>query len=334
MIEKQVSIEVEGYKPDMTALSSVKELNLTDDTVVMAKADGEFTFLSFSREGNFTVNRYGHLRMDFPALNELSLALNRAGVYEAGILCELYAMEEGRPLKLPEFIHYVKSKNPDLIGKVHIGVWDLITVNGNEVNESYAWKISEVERWLEGHRLAHVLPYVVPKSLIEAEQFYSKVLEIGYEGVVARNGDNIYKVKPQQDVDAVIIGINKKPMLKEQQVTSIKLALMDEDGLFVELSDCASGIDHQLRRVLFEYLMPLRDNEDKTTIYVQPLVVCQVRYTDTFKAQKRKLKYIIGIGYRESGVIPFFSLRHPRLESFREDKKVTVKDLRLKQIVA
>lgn len=331
MIESKVNLKIDGYKPQMHSLPDVEDLELdVFKTILMVKADGEFTFLAYSKDRVFTVNRYGHLRMDYPALNEFAEALRRAGITDAGVLCELYAVSEGKPLKLPQFIHYVKSHDPELIAKVHIGVWDLVTMNGHEVHEPYIWKMEEVAGWLRDCRLVHVLPYIVPTHLEEVREFWKEqVEEKGWEGLVARTTRGTFKIKPSGECDAVIIGINKKKLLKQQKVTSIKLAVMDEDGCFIELSDCASGINHRLREVLYK-LLEFKVGEDRNTVYVQPLVVVTVEYTETFQGKKRKLTY--GLGYHERGRIPYVSLRHPRLTRIRSDKKVNPQDLRLTQI--
>jgi len=329
MKQRKVSLDIGHLKPVMKSLRTIEDIPIAKGTVVSAKVDGEFTLANFGN-GCYMVNGWGKLREDFPALNELESALRREGLSDAQLLCEFYATrEDGAPAKLPEFIHIAKGKDTDHT-RLRLGVWDLILANGKKVGD-YGWKMDEVSEWLRGCRYCHVLPYIKPTKRSEIRTFWKEhVVEGGYEGVVARLNNDIYKVKPIRDVDAVIIAINKRELFKEQKVTSFKVALMDEDRSFVVLSDVASGIDHELRTALWK-LMEFRVNEDDDAVYVRPVIVCKVEYQETFPRDTPKLMFD-GKEYRETGIVEFFSLRHPRFKRFRSDKMVNPTDLRLSQI--
>jgi len=328
---------IDNLIPNMKTLDSLDLLKLNSETVVSAKLDGEFTLLSYTREGeSYTLNKWGHRRQDFPALNQFVEAMNKTEVTHAELLCELYAEEDGKPTNLPTFIRYIKAKNRDL-DKIHIGIWDLIKINGYTPEQSFAWKLEEIEKWLKGCTLVNVVPHIKPHSIEDVKAFWrTAVEEKGYEGLVIRNGD-IYKIKPCLEVDAVIIGINKKSgygkdleVMQRREARSVKLALMQPDGTFIELSDCASGINEELGKALFK-LTDHKIGEDDRTIYVKPIVVCTIQYTDTFLKDRTVLKYEQE-KYTEAGTKPFVSLRHPRLLRFRPDKTVNPQDLRTAQI--
>ena len=329
---------IDNLIPNMKTLDSLDLLKITSETVIMAKLDGEFTLLSYTRGGeSYTLNKWGHHRQDFPALNQFVEAMNKTEVTHAELLCELHARENDKPTNLPTFIRYIKAKNRDL-DKIHIGIWDLIKINGYTPQQSFAWKLEEVEKWLKGCTLVNVVPHIQPHTIQDVKDFWRTcVEEKGYEGLVIRNGDGIYKIKPCLDVDAVIIGINKKSssgkdlqVMERREVRSIKLALMQPDGTFIELSDCASGINEELGKALFK-LTDQKIGEDDRTIYVKPIVVCTIEYTDTFLKDRLVLKYEQE-KYTEAGTKPFVSLRHPRLIRFRPDKTVNPQDLRTTQI--
>jgi DNA modification methylase len=329
---------IDNLKPNMKTLDTLDLLKLTSETVITAKLDGEFTLLSYTKGGEtYTLNKWGHKREDFPALNQFTEAMNKTPLTHVEMLCELYAQENGKPANLPTFLRYIKGKDKKL-DDIHIGIWDLIKIDGYTPQQTYAWKLEEVERWLQGYTLAKVVPYIKPHTIEEVKNFWRTcVEEKGYEGLVIRNGDDIYKIKPCLEVDAVIIGINKKSgngkdldVLQRKEVRSIKLAVMQPDGSFVELSDCASGINEELGKALFK-LLDFKVGEDDTTIYVKPLVVCTVQYTDTFLKERQVLKFEDG-KYAKLDVKPFVSLRHPRLTRFRPDKTVNPQDLRTQQI--
>jgi len=339
-MQEEVSHErnIDSLKPNMKVLDSLDLLKITSETVVTAKLDGEFTLLSYTKSGeSYTLNKWGHKRQDFPALNQFVEAMNKTAVTYAELLCELYAKEDGKPTNLPTFLRYIKGKDKKL-DKIHIGIWDLIKIDSYAPQQPFAWKLEEVEKWLKGSTLVSVVPYIKPHNLDDVKNFWRTcVEEKGYEGLVIRNGDDTFKIKPCLDVDAVIIGINKRSgngkdldLMQRKEVRSIKLALMQPDGTFIELSECASGINEELGKALWK-LLDHKVGEDDTTIYVKPIVVCTIQYTDTFIKDRQVLKYEQE-KYTQIDVKPFVSLRHPRLIRFRPDKTVNPQDLRTPQI--
>jgi len=339
MEECIVQINIDNYKPVMKLLPSIQAIKVIPYlTVVQVKVDGEFTLLRYQRNGNtYTVNRFGHLRMDFPALNEFKTAMDKTATEKAELLCELYAVEDGKPLKLPSFIHYIKSKDEKLIGKIHIGIWDLLKIDGKTVNQPREWRYQEVASWLKGCQLVSVLPYIKPKIIFEIENFWKLYVETrGYEGIVIRQNGETYKLKPRGELDAVIIGLNKKSsygkqnLFSQQQITTLHLALMTPEGNFVEIGDVASGIDHQLRKALWK-LMDYKISETDKIVYIQPKVIVEVEYTELFHSQNKIYK-LTPQGYQHIGNMQLIRMRHPRLTRFRPDKQVNPQDLRLTQI--
>jgi ATP-dependent DNA ligase len=328
-------------KPVMKTLLSVKNIPLP--SLLQAKADGEFTFLTYSRVGfsfslnqAYTLNQWGRLRMNFPALNEFTDAMKKTNIETAELLCELYAKEQNKPLKLPQFIHYAKSKLASDHNKVHIGIFDLLSVNGQPAQD-LLWKYEQATSWLKGCSHVSVLPYTQIKTVADAEAFWAQqVKQQGYEGLVIRNQDAIYKIKPRAELDAVIIGVNKKTsygkgnLFAQNQVTSLHLALMTPEGYFVEIGNVASGIDHQLRSALWK-LMDYKIEEDDNVVWIKPLVVCTVEYTDFYKSRNKVYDFLNNC-YRFKWNTTLVRMKSPTLKGFRRDKKVTPQDLRKEQI--
>lgn len=336
MIDQETNIEVKHLMPKMDGLKSVDAIPLLN-TVVMAKADGEFSVIYYDAKTCYIVNQYGRMRGDFPAINELCDALIRRGLIEAVLLSELYAVENGRPLTLHKFLSRAKGRNK-IPESLRIGVFDLLRIDGETVKEDYGWKMDEVSEWLRGCHYCHVLPYIRAENHLQIRKFWKEyVEEIGFEGIVAHAGGKIWKVKPSADVDAVVIGLNKRELFDQKQITSLKTALMEEDGTLIELTDVASGINHDLRSFLWR-LMEYKVGEDRETVYIKPLVVCTVEYQETYKEDskgepilKRRWSFEEG-RYIERDKRAFVSLRFPRLIGFRSDKTLDPKDLRLTQI--
>jgi len=260
-----------------------------------------------------------------PWLKELKEALDKQPIQEVVILAETYAVEGERMLKLPELIHHLKNGDH---GKIRLGVFDLASVNGKAVNQSYLWRLQEAETWLSGCQLVHVLPYTQPRSRDEIRALWQFWVEQrNYEGLFARdNQQNLYKVKKVLSIDAVIIGLNRRDRWKFNEVTSLKVAVIDSDGSFLEVGDVASGIDRQLRRSLHDKLLPLSKMDYEAWVQIEPFVVVEVEATETFRAKKPVYRLEDGF-LRPSGEKEAHSLRHPRLVRFRGDKKPTVEDV-------
>jgi ATP-dependent DNA ligase len=182
-----------------------------------------------------------------------------------------------------------------------------------------------------------VLPYIKPKTHMDIQQFWKQHVEkLGYEGLVIRNNSETAKLKPKGELDAVLIAINKKSgygkanMFSQQQVTSLHLALMTPQGEYVEIGDCASGINHQLRTSLYK-LMQFKIAEGNDKVWIKPFLIVNVEYTDLFQSQNKVYQYD-GKQYRQTKTTPLIKMRHPRLISFRGEKKATPQDIGLNQI--
>jgi len=339
MLEGKITLDIDGLKPTMKALLQIEDVEIHDGVVAVAKADGEFTLLKYSRDGeSFTVNRYGHYRSGFPALDEAVEALRKANVKSAEILCELYAVnDDGKPLALPDLIRYAKGSERKL-ENLQLGVWNLLKIDGNNVPQDYEWKLHEMEHWFNDTCLVYVLPWTKPKTQRDLKLFWKKWVEVGgYEGVVVRSNGDIFKVKPVIDVDAVIVAVNKigangRPVkgYAEQKVRSVKVALMDEQERFVVIGDCTIP-DTAAQKALWK-LLDYKVSEDNRRVWVQPLVVIQIRFNSVFPGSLCEVMKFTDGGYVEADSLEFWKMRHPRFIRFRTDKEVDARDLRLDQV--
>jgi hypothetical protein len=341
MKEIMIETKIEDLKPSMKVLRVVEDIPVP--STLQVKADGELEYLHYNRLGfsfttaqAYTLNKWGTLRTDFPALNQLAEALSQTHFNQAEIMCELYAMKDGKPLMLPQFIHAIKGTPPQL-DLIHIGIFDILTLDGQPFNESPIYKWQTIEPYLKICTHVRILPYMKATSKTDVYGFWKiHVHDQHYEGLVVRTALDTFKVKPFKDLDAVIIGINKKSgygkgnLFAQNMVTSLKLALMTPEGYFVEIGDCASGIDHQLRRSLWK-LMDYKIGEDDKTVYVKPFIIITVEYTDLFKGRNQVYE-LTPQGYYNRTTMNLIRFRHPRLIRFRTDKTVNPKDLALTQI--
>ena len=248
------------------------------------KADGEFNYIEYSREGEtFALNRFGRKTVGLPALKELAELMRQWNIVEAEMLGEFYAVDEqGKPLTLPKLIHYLKGSDTKLQQHVKIGLFELVSLNGTRSELIYPFKFQTMQSWVQGGSLVHVLDWIEPANFEQVQEYWkSKVETDKWEGLVIRFNGDVWKVKPNVNLDAAIIGINKNNKGFElKKAKSLKLALMNDDGSFVEIGDC-SGVGEQEAGELWG-LTEFKLGEDSQTVFVQPVVIATIEYIDTY----------------------------------------------------
>jgi len=262
-----------------------------------------------------------------PWLKELKDALDKqTGINSAVVLAETYGVDGDRMLKLPEVVHALCTD----YSKIRLGVFDINSVNGKTMNNSYPWRLSEAETWFKDCTLVHILPYINPQSYRDIQEFWDKwVVSCQYAGLFARGShQDLWKLKPHFSIDCVIIGMNKRPQWGKEQVTCMKVALMDNDGAFIEVGDVASGIDHQLRHYLYDEVPPkYRQWEYDTWVQITPFLIVEVEAMETFRCQKPVYTLVDTNILKQVATKDAVSLRHPRLIRFRADKHATMEDI-------
>jgi len=320
---------VKGLKPKMKPVKSLREIPLP--CVATAKIDGEFQVVLYKDGEAVAINRWGRARSDLPALRELGEALKNRLVREAVFLAELYAVDgEGTPLPLPELLRRAKGGSRDL-DSLRLAVFDLLEVNGSKVGGDFLFRISEAESWLKGCKLIRIIPYDSVESPTQLEAFYNTYREMGYEGIVAHTDIGIYKYKPVQTLDAVVIALNKTELWSRGQAASLKTALIDGEGHFIEICDVASGITHQLRAELMT-LKEFKVAETSDALWMKPFIVITVECQAAIESQRPMYRYSEENGYQLIGSTQFYSLRHPRLKRFRPDKEASPRDTGINQL--
>jgi len=354
MIELRTDIKIRDLKPSMKDLDRLDDVVLQEGLVAAAKADGEssrvggranrytptlsFLGLQFSlaaydeQQGAVIVNDWGKMRKGYPALEEFEAICRAKGYKSIKVLAEPHLVIDGRMRKLPEFLHAMKSGDPALLGKIRLGVWDLVEVNGAKVVQPYAWRLQELRNTINGSERVYVLPHIVSPTKEGLKLFWDEwVTYKGFEGLVITAGEQRYRVKPIRTLEACIVGINKKQRILNEEVTSVRIALMDKEGDFVEIGDLGTATDRTVSRMLYQ-LMAYKAQDEGKTIYVKPFVVVELEFTTTYEAEQAKLRWN-GERYVKVGTVQFFSLREPRLKRFRQDKQPMPQDIPIEQLI-
>jgi hypothetical protein len=335
--------EAKNQKPHMKTITNI--LQAPVPSIISAKSDGEFTLVRFREQSSSRVitteNVWGKTRSesDLRALFELRDALRQNQATSATFKAELFWEENGRPTQLPNFISHKNSPN------LTLGLFDLVEYNG-EIQDRVPYKarlvtlenivFSDYYKKFPDTCAYKMLPYYPVESIQVLGSYYRKFLEDGYEGAVITDSHNdLYKLKPLNEIDAVIVGINVRDKLKRREVTSIKVALMGENGQLIDITDVASGIEHDLRRELFELMKyQTGDTPTQETIRVQPLVVVTIGYQETYPDVSKPTYYYNQLKHSYEKLVDtkLVSLRSPRLMRFRPDKTATPDDIGLEQL--
>lgn len=243
------------------------------------------------------------------------------------LLCETYAVEGERLLKLPDVTHLLRGNG--VHDQIRLMVFDIAEVNGAIVNNDYWWRLGELEQWLKDARLCHAARAIKPKVEEDIVSFWNYWMRRGAEGVFARSPNGLFKVKQLLTLDCALIGINvdKPEWRRTGRITSLKLGLMTKDGELVETGDCSSGITYDLR-VTLRKLLDFKVKQTSNTIYVKPIIVVEVQINDAYPKEQP----VFDVNFNVVKRIQAFTLRHPRLVRFRGDKRPTYPDIRLDQL--
>lgn len=330
--------DFERYKPVMEVRRTVMDVSIRPETIAQVKADGEGQVLIYSKEHAVIINRSGLVRSDLPATKEVEETL-KGKVESAKILCELHVWhwKLGRPGILRDLKHIVSTTETE---KLRLGIFDLIKLNGEEwkwPNKPYPVRLDELNGLFAGHLyttpcFSYILPNTQPLSNDHLKIFWDKFLEFGYEGVVVRDILGTIKVKTIADMDVAIIGLKKtKTFTQKGRVQTVRVALMDEANRFIVLGDVGGGIDHDLGDSLYK-LTKFKVGEDSEIVYIQPLVVAKIEYTDLFQPALNEMREFGPSGYRVVGYTNLATMREPRLVDLRPDKKISPTEVGVNQI--
>jgi hypothetical protein len=375
--------EVVKYKPKMELLPApgspnweTASLVIHGETVIMAKADGEFNVLHYCRGASaFTKNKYGRKEtasgLQAIADAQTMLTKNRS-VKSATMLVEMYVNYQvnGKSvlMRVSDFIHYLKCKShterscrgkncygktvQEIRGRIALGIFDLVELNGKKVNASQLNKLKLLENMLNAKKGAkpvphcptpskpgrfHVLPWIyvgevspgtMRKEITAAWATYKE--KLGYEGLVVY-ADSTFKVKPEVEIDAVIVGLNKNDGYSKHLGTSVKLAVMKDKNTFVEIGDVASGISIKMRAFLWNFRRQYPLDETTESAYMKPLFVVKILMTDFFNKDMPMWKLVNGRRV-QLGLYPSITMRHPKLVDIRQDKSCALPDVGIDQL--
>ena len=172
-------------------------------------------------------------------------------------------------------------------------------------------------------------------SSVLEEMWEDHIIQEGHEGLVLQTDGETVKIKPNKNVDALVIAV--KPDKYGTSMGSLFLALLDEENSYRTLSFVGTGFSDEDRKEWFDWANknfannPNHDNLVWVDISKEPRIV-EVNYEQSLVKELETFNFKDGKWeFNESEKLSS-TLRKPVFVRIRDDKKVNAQDLRLSQI--
>jgi ATP-dependent DNA ligase len=320
---------------------------------VSPKIDGELWFLVFDKGDVALVNaKGGILQGDMPFLKEAAAA-SKGSVGQTVIAGELFAAtasggDRPRVSGLASALGGGKEASIDRLGFM---AFDPVVVppgfaDGGDL-ETAEGRSAALESFLGTGKHLKVVPYKIANSPAEISDLFSDWVEgAKAEGLVVRiPSGRVFKIKPEVTVDAVIVGFTERSQ-NAKQVRSVSLALRRESGEFQLIGACGNlGTDEQ-RQELHERLSPLEtkanfrkaSSDGSLYRFVRPEVIVEIKADDvqSVDALGKPIRHMTleftddawAGGALQAGA----SLIHPVMMRVRDDKSISLEELRFDQV--
>jgi DNA ligase-1 len=202
---------------------------------------------------------------------------------------------------------------------VHAVLFDLLSVDGRDLLDlPYDERHAALERLVPEElrvRRAVVADPADPVAVRAAEDFWTRTLERGHEGVVVKAADSAYaagrrgaswlKVKPVRTLDLVVLAAEWGHGRRTGKLSNLHLGARAEDGSFVMLGKTFKGLTDAALDWQTERLSALAVGDDGFVVTVRPELVVEIAY-DGVQTSPR---YPAGL-----------TLRFARVLRYREDK--------------
>ena len=310
---------------------------------VTRKFDGETWFLVRQSGHLFLANQAGKvIAGDIPTLKQADKLPDNSIV--AG---ELIARLTDRRERVGDLATALSKDGQDAADGITFVAFDGVQLAGHPLPIDYEEKIKAISACLPVASHLQVVDVLSMHTGLEVFQhFESQILPFGAEGLVVRHASGIvYKVKPEINLDAVVIGYTVKAD-QPTQCRSLLLALRTDDGAYVIAGACGNLGDDAQRAEWFHRLQPcsvpsqIRRASDSGGLYqfVKPEFVVELTVTDLQgelsdgSSPIAQTAAFDASGWAKLGSIPSVSLIHPVLNRLREDKAPDETGVRFSQV--
>ncbi len=163
---------------------------------------------------------------------------------------------------------------------------------------------------------SHMIPRIITADEKEVREFFSKSLEAGHEGLMAKGLNSVYvagqrgfywlKIKPAQTLDLVVLAAEWGHGRRKGLLSNLHLGARDpERGEYVMLGKTFKGLSDEMLHWQTKRLLELEIARDEWTVYVKPELVVEIAFSDLQESPR----YPGGL-----------ALRFARVRRYREDK--------------
>jgi len=233
-------------------------------------------------------------------------------------------------------------------GQLGFRAFDMVREGEKDLfDETYETRLTKMTTLLKGGKWVNVAPTFMGEGADDVGTCYQEWVKTKLaEGLVVRNENGIiYKIKPQIDIDAVIVAFGERknafPDLGQMYV-----ALKRDDGALHMLGAVGGGFSDDDRQEWHERLSGMvvdsdyrLANKDGTLCrFVKPEIVVQIRCSDLLAldgSERSIMRMILNYGkqgYEPTGQMPMVSMIHPVFQKERKDKAASKEDVGLEQV--
>jgi DNA ligase-1 len=271
------------------------------------------------------------------ALDDITARLPEIAAAAAGLHAERFILdgevlafdEAGRPRAFQETAGRVGSRVDVTTAAETVPVravfFDVLSVDGRDLLDlPYADRHEALEALVPGELRVRRQVVADPEDAAQtaaAEEFFTRTVERGHEGVVVKGAGSPYaagrrgaswlKVKPLHTLDLVVLAVERGHGRRTGKLSNLHLGARDEDGSFVMLGKTFKGLTDAMLDWQTERLGELAVRDDGYTVTVRPELVVEIAYD----AVQTSPRYPAGL-----------TLRFARVLRYREDKQPSEAD--------
>lgn len=318
-----------------------------DKYYVTRKYDGEYAIIFFDRGETVTVNRSGRVRRGIDCIEEAGKLLTKSGVKQAVIPAEIYVDEQKEHrTRVNDLVAALSDEKKTATLK--LAAFDLLQLDNKPyAPRDYEATIQSLEKLFKEGKKVHAVDLSIALSNEQVREIYHEwVDKEGSEGLVVRSDmPVVYKIKPRNSIDTVVVGFTEGTGNLKGQIRTLLLALMSEEGIYQVVGRIGGGMPAELKKERFrefsKKIIPSEfidmDSNHVAFQMIEPDTVLEISVNDIIyetghgPIQNPVIRIENG-SYRLDATIDGFSFIAPLYERFRDDKRADPADVRLSQI--
>ncbi len=319
---------------------------------VSRKIDGEFTVCVYRDGQLYSVNPGGTVRTGMPWQKEALDVLKTANIQSALIAGELHkVIDDDRRCRVHDVVSSARQpKSEDDLQRLHFAVFDLISIDGETVDQPYEQTWSKIEELFSGGDKIKPVETVKVKGRKQVQRKFDQWVDHEKaEGIVVRSDvAGNFKIKPLHTLDALVLGFTESTDDREGMMHDLLLGVVREDGAIQVMCRVGGGFSDEDRR---EMLSDLKDmvveseyaevNSDHVAYQmVSPKWVVEINCLDIISQNTRggPINRMVLNWNKENNAyevvrrLPLVSVISPQFVRVREDKSFNKDDVRIAQI--